>query len=150
MVIAAAQLHQCCASERWVELVEAGGPYDSAHELEEAFERAFAALTAEDWRQAFAAHARIGEPHPGDATGAAEQSGVAAATPETLAALKAANAAYEARFGHVFLIRASGLSAEQMLAALSQRIGNAPDVELRNAADQQRQITRQRIQELIG
>jgi len=150
MVIGAAQLRQCCASERWVELVTAGGPYDSAHDLEEASDRAFAALTAEDWRQAFAAHARIGEPHPGDATGTAEQSGVAGATPETLAALKAANTTYEERFGHVFLIRASGLSAEQMLAALSRRIGNPPDVELRNAADQQRQITRLRIKELIG
>ena len=150
MVIGAAQLHQCCASERWVELVEAGAPYGSAQELEDASERAFDALAAEDWRHAFAAHARIGEPRPGDATGAAEQSGVAGAPPETLAALKAANAAYEARFGHVFLIRAAGLSAEQILAAVKDRIGNPPELELRTAADQQRQITRLRIRELMG
>lgn len=139
---------ECCASQRWVELMRAGAPYTSAEELLAASDRAFDVLTPRDWGQAFAAHARIGESRPGDERGAAEQSGAAGAGAGTLAALRDGNAEYEARFGRVFLIRASGLSAEEMLAALRERLANPPDVELRIAAEQQRQITDLRLREL--
>jgi OHCU decarboxylase len=138
-------LRECCASERWVEHVLADGPFTSRQELLDASERAFDTLTADDWAQAFAAHARIGEPKSGDRRGSEEQAGARDADPDTLAALRDGNAAYEKRFGHVFLIRAAGLSAHEMLSALHRRLLNTPEAEFQNATEQQRQITRQRL-----
>lgn len=138
-------LSECCASERWTEQMLAGCPYASTEALLDASERAFDALAADDWLEAFAAHARIGEPKPGDRRGSSEQAGAARADPGTLEALKRANAEYEERFGHVFLIRAAGRSAQELLAALRERMHNPPEVELQNAARQQREITRLRL-----
>jgi OHCU decarboxylase len=120
----------------------------SQEDLLTASDRAFDAFELDDWRQAFAAHARIGEPRPEDRRGVREQADVSLADTQTLTELRAGNAAYEARFGHVFLIRASGLSAEQMLAALRQRLTNPQELEVRIAAEQQREITRLRLLEL--
>lgn len=147
-VIDLAALRGCCASERWVDQVLGGGPYASTAELLDASERAFDTMTADDWAQAFAAHARIGEPRSGDQRGSEEQAGARDADPATLAALRDGNAAYEERFGHVFLIRAAGLSAQEMLSALQQRLVNTPEAEFHNASQQQRQITRQRLLDL--
>jgi OHCU decarboxylase len=133
-----------------VALMAADGPHDSEEALLAAAERAFDALGRDDWRQAFAAHARIGEPRDGDAVGAAEQSGTGNADAATLAALRAGNAAYEERFGHVFLIRAAGLTAEEMLAALRLRLANPPEAEFRTATEQQRAITRLRLLDAMG
>lgn len=144
-VIETARLIECCASARWVELMEAQAPYGSGEELLAAADQAFDALAPADWRQAFAAHARIGEPKPGDQRAGSEQAGAAQADPATLEALRADNAVYEERFGHVFLIRAAGLSGPEMLAALHQRLQNPPDVEFHNATEHQRQITRLRL-----
>jgi OHCU decarboxylase len=75
---------------------------------------------------------------------------VATATAAELAALGAGNDEYEARFGYVFLIRARGLSAAEMLAALRERLHNSPDVELEIAAEQQREITRLRLEAILA
>jgi 2-oxo-4-hydroxy-4-carboxy-5-ureidoimidazoline decarboxylase len=144
-VIDPAGLRECCAAERWVEQMLAGVPYASAGELLEASERAFDGLTPADWAQAFAGHARIGEPRSGDARGSAEQAGAADTDPATRAALRAGNVAYEERFGHVFMIRAAGLTADEMLSALHQRLHNTPEAEFRTATEQQREITRLRL-----
>lgn len=127
-----------------------GRPYVSAETLFDHADAAFAALTREDWLQAFAAHARIGAPRPGDAQGASEQAGAGTASDEERAALESLNDRYEAKFGHVFLIRARGLDAAQMLAALRERIDNPPARELEIAAAQQREITRLRLEALIA
>jgi len=74
---------------------------------------------------------------------------VGGADPGVLAALAAGNLAYERRFGHVFLIFASGRSAEDLLAALHQRLDNDPEVELRVAAAEQRKITALRLDKLL-
>jgi OHCU decarboxylase len=140
----------CCAAQRWVEAMVCGRPYASALDLRDRAERAFEALDPDDWREAFAAHARIGQLRDGDAQGSAEQSGAASATEEQRAALAEGNERYEARFGHVFLIRARGRDAGEMLAALQSRLANPPEVELAIAADQQREITRLRIDDLLS
>jgi len=120
-------------------------PYLSIEELLAASERAFDALSRDDWLQAFAAHARIGAPKDGDAQGAAEQAGVAAAADTELAELARLNAEYEQRFGHVFLICATGLSSGEMLAALRERIVNPAAAEFDNARREQRKITALRL-----
>jgi OHCU decarboxylase len=140
----------CCASERWAEDMQACRPYRSEAAVHDHAEAAFAALTPEDWRQAICAHARIGAPRAGDERGAAEQAGASSASAEERAALRAGNERYEAKFGHVFLIRAHGLDAGRMLAALNERLDNAPARELEIAAGQQREITRLRLQTLLA
>jgi 2-oxo-4-hydroxy-4-carboxy-5-ureidoimidazoline decarboxylase len=140
----------CCGSERWAENMTSARPFPSEAAVRDQAAAAFAALTREDWRQAICAHARIGAPRPGDERGAAEQAGASSASAEERAALQAGNERYEAKFGHVFLIRASGLDAAEMLAALNERLDNTPTRELEIAAGQQREITRLRLQALLA
>ncbi|HWC86455.1 MAG TPA: 2-oxo-4-hydroxy-4-carboxy-5-ureidoimidazoline decarboxylase [Solirubrobacteraceae bacterium] len=139
----------CCASERWATEMVAGGPYGSPEALMARAEAAFATLTREEWLEAFAAHARLGAPRPDDERGASEQAGAASASAAERAALQDGNARYEAKFGHVFLIRARGLDAGAMLAALRERLANRPERELAIAAAQQREITRLRLEALL-
>jgi 2-oxo-4-hydroxy-4-carboxy-5-ureidoimidazoline decarboxylase len=111
----------------------------------EAADRAWWELSPQDWRDAFAAHPRIGE-SSADARARQEQSGVQGAEAETLARLAAGNRAYEARFGYIYIVCASGKTAAEMLAILESRLGNDPEAELRIAAEQQSQITRLRLE----
>ncbi len=115
----------------------------------EASERAFDALCRADWLEAFAAHSVIGAPRAGDSTGAREQSGMAAAGNEQRTALAAGNLEYHARFGFVFLIRASGAPRGSCCSSCALRIANPPEVEFANACAQQREITALRLTGLI-
>jgi OHCU decarboxylase len=148
---AAAELLAACHSRRWAEQVAAGRPYADLAGLQKAADEAWTALGPEDWLEAFAAHPRIGE---GGGRSAAwsrqEQSGVGGAGQDVQEALARGNAAYEARFGHVFLIAAAGRSADEILAQLEARLGNDPATELRVAAGEHRRITRLRIEKLMG
>lgn len=116
-----------CASKTWIAAVLAGRPYETVDELEAKSDEALAALSWDDVAEALAAHPRIGERAAGMGAEAAwsrqEQSGAAGHD------LRADNVAYEQRFGHVFLICATGLSGEAMTAALRARLGNDPDTE---------------------
>jgi allantoicase len=141
---AAETLAFCCGSRRWVEQMVAHRPYGSFPALAAAADEVWAALDRDDRLEAFAAHPRIGD-RSGPEHTRREQAGTFGADPATLQALVEGNHAYEDRFGHVFLINASGRSAEEMLAALRQRLSNDPDTELDVAAEQQRQITRLRL-----
>ena len=124
-------------------------PYASVDAVRRRSDELFDELQRDDWLQAFAAHAAIGAPRPGDRQGAGEQAAVAAAGGELLDALRDGNRRYRERFGHVFLIRARGRSAGEMLAALNERIDNSPEQELGNAAAAQREITERRLSELL-
>lgn len=146
--LAPAQLADCCASARWRERVCGALPYGSLAELQAASAAAFDALADDDWHEAFAAHSAIGAVRDGDRTGAAEQSGLGTADGELRRALLAANAAYEGRFGFVFLIRADGRSGDEILAQLRARIDNPPAVEFATACAQQREITALRLERL--
>ena len=145
--VAAAALRACCAADRWVEQMVAHRPFGSPERLAAAAEEVADTLGPDDWRQAFAAHPRIGE--RGDGWSAREQAGAAAADAATRQALVDGNRRYEERFGHVFLIRAAGRSADEILAALHARLDHDPDTELRVAAAQQREITRLRLDTLL-
>jgi OHCU decarboxylase len=138
----------CCGSRAWAAAMAARRPFASLDALLAAADEEWRALPEADRREAFAAHPRIGE--RGGARSEREQAGVRGAAAATLAELAEGNRAYEERFGHVFLICASGRSAEEMLAALHERIGNAPDVELAITAEEQRKITRLRLRAELG
>jgi 2-oxo-4-hydroxy-4-carboxy-5-ureidoimidazoline decarboxylase len=130
----------CCASRRFAAAMAAGRPYPSLAAAEAAVETVFESLTWPDVLEAMDAHPRIGARVSGQS--AAEQSGVA---DDSRAALRAGNAAYEERFGHVFLICATGLSGEQMLAALRQRLANDEASERLAATAELRKITVLRV-----
>jgi OHCU decarboxylase len=105
-------------------------------------------LGPDDWREAFAHHPRIGERAEG--WSAAEQAGVAGAAGDVRAQLAAANRAYETRFGHIYLVRAAGRGADELLALARARLANDAETELRVAAEEQRQITRLRLERLFA
>ncbi|HEY5197138.1 MAG TPA: 2-oxo-4-hydroxy-4-carboxy-5-ureidoimidazoline decarboxylase [Solirubrobacteraceae bacterium] len=146
---ARAALLGCCGSQRWAVLMERGRPYASAQEVVDHAELVFDGLDQGDWLEAFAAHARIGEPRDADPQGRGEQSGVLGASAEDRSELVARNTAYEARFGYVFLICATGLDAPASIAALEDRYANPPQVEFGVAGAEQRKITRLRLGRLL-
>jgi OHCU decarboxylase len=117
-----AALLDVCASRRWADLVAAAAPYHDLVGLQRAADVALAALDDAGVDEALAAHPRIGE-RGDDASSRREQAGVDDATRD---ALLAANREYEARFGHVYLVRASGRTGEDLLALLRQRLANDP------------------------
>jgi len=126
-------------------------PYASVPALMEIADAESARLKASDWLEAFEAHPRIGERGGrSPASSNREQKGVMTAREETLAVLAEGNRLYEERFGHVFLISAAGRSAEDVVAALRQRIENDPATELQVAAEEQRKITRLRLKSMLG
>jgi allantoicase len=139
-----AELSRACASPRWAALVAEGAPYPDLASLMAASDRVWRRLGREDWLAAFAAHPRIGE-KSASAWSQREQSGTAGAPPAVLMALADGNRAYESRFGHVYLVCATGRSAEEMQADLERRMANDPDTELLVAAEEHRKITRLRL-----
>jgi 2-oxo-4-hydroxy-4-carboxy-5-ureidoimidazoline decarboxylase len=149
-------LERCCAAQRWVNALLEQRPFDSALALFTAAERSFAELGRDDYLEAFAHHPQIGASladlrarFPAtSAWSSAEQAGVSDASDETLLSLRAANAEYLARFGHIFIVCASGKTAKEMLSLLEARLDNPPDVELRIAAAEQAKITRLRLEKL--
>jgi 2-oxo-4-hydroxy-4-carboxy-5-ureidoimidazoline decarboxylase len=125
---AQAQLLACCASQQWARAVVAARPYPDRRALLAFAGQVLDGLGWDEVRHALDAHPRIGERATGTRPEAAwsrrEQAGMDGATTQVRAALAEANRAYEQRFGHVFLIFASGRTDAQMLAAASQRLGN--------------------------
>ena len=148
---AEAQLYTCFAHRDWAALVAASRPFQDRSGLLASAESAWSNLGRADWLGAFAAHPRIGDRGGhAPATSEQEQSKVMTGSPETLKAIAEENRRYEDRFGHVFLIAASGRSAEEILQSLRQRMANDPEKELSVAAAEQRKITQLRLDKLLG
>lgn len=154
---ARAALERCCGSARWVDAMLAARPFADLEALHAAAGRAAEALGREDWLEAFAHHPRIGDVEAlrsrfasTAAWAGAEQAGAAGAADATLRALADGNAAYEARFGYIFIVCATDKSADEMLALLRARLGNEPAAELAIAAGEQRRITRLRLEKLLA
>jgi allantoicase len=139
------ELTACCGSSRWVEEMLRARPLEDALTTADAI---WNGLGPDDWREAFAAHPRIGE-RKADRFSAGEQSGATGAPSETMAALAATNRQYEERFGHIYIVCATGKSAEEMLSLAQARLGNTPEDELRIAAAEQAKITRLRLLKLV-
>jgi len=130
----------CCASRWFAAAMAAGRPYASQTAALDAVASVFQTLAWPDVLEAMNGHPRIGDRASGQS--AAEQSGVA---DDSRAALAAGNAAYEERFGHVFLICAAGRGGAQMLAALEQRLHNDKMSERLVATRELRDITALRV-----
>ena len=146
---ARAELMRCCGSIRWSERMEAGRPYADKAALLAAAEKVWWGLEPMDWLEAFSHHPRIGAKKVEAVWAKVEQEGVKTASQQVLQALVEKNHAYERRFGHIFLVCATGKSADEMLAILQSRMGNDPDTELRVAAGEQAKITAIRLTKLL-
>lgn len=146
------ELLALCGSRRWGELVAARAPFGDVAALHAAADAAFDELDEDDWLEAFAHHPRIGDVASlrerfadSGVLSEREQAGIAGAGEDVVEALAAGNATYEERFGFVFLIRAAGRTAAQMLEQQRERLTHDRDAELAIAAGQQREITHLRI-----
>ena len=146
---AARELRRCCGSTRWVQQMTAARPFATEAALIDRADGIWWSLDAQDWREAFSAHPKIGGPTT-TRWSAQEQSGMDGAAAAISDRLERGNREYEARFGYIFIICATGKSAAEMLEALERRLGNAPDRELGIAAAEQCAITRLRLARLMG
>lgn len=151
-VDARAILTRACGSSRWVDRMMARRPFGNDARLFKAARIEWFGLTEADWLEAFSHHPQIGDraslaarfPATHELS-AQEQAGVARAGDVVLSALAEANATYLDRFGFIFIVCATGKTAEEMLALLRARLPNNRATELRNAAEEQAKITALRL-----
>lgn len=146
---ARAALTEVCASSAWGSKLLAQRPYADPAALFTASDAAMAELTAVDLGEAMAGHPPIGRPKPGDPASAREQRGMAGASEELRAEMLELNLAYQERFGHVFLICATGLTATQLRDAVRERLGNTPERERENVRNELVKINRIRLTRLV-
>jgi len=153
---ATAAFTQCCSAQRWVERMVIDRPFESLDELLEISDRIWEECDVEDYMEAFEGHPRIGDVESlakkyantkGWAGG--EQKGVEGADRDVIERLAKGNADYEERFGHIFIVCATGKTAAEMLALLEARMDNDPEHELQVAAGEQNRITRIRLKKLL-
>ncbi|WP_405160349.1 2-oxo-4-hydroxy-4-carboxy-5-ureidoimidazoline decarboxylase [Nocardia sp. NBC_01499] len=139
----------CCSSPEWARVLVAGRPYASVDALLDAAAAALAELSESEIDLALAGHPRIGE-RPDTAASAREQAGVATAEDAVRSALADGNRAYEARFGHIYLVCASGRSGSELLAILEDRLGNDAETERRVMRTELAKINRIRLTALLA
>lgn len=148
---------RCCASSSWVKTLTQSRPFLNRDAFFKAADRAWQGLVEADFFEAFAAHPKIGDLDSLRAQYANtkdlasnEQSGMSAATDQTLKEFTVANNLYTTQFGFIFIVCATGKTAAEMLALLQQRLANTKAVERLNAAEEQKKITHIRLAKLIG
>ena len=144
---ARAMLSGCCGSAQWTDAMLARRPFGSMTTLVESAESIWRGLSEADWLEAFGHHPKIGD-RSAQGLAQQEQSGVASAPAAIVRELAEANREYEARFGYIFIICATGKSAESMLEALRTRLRNDAQTEIRIAAEEQLKITQLRLKGL--
>jgi len=144
-----AALLEACASAAWARRLLAARPYAGPEELYAASDSAMAELTADDLAEAMAGHPPIGRPKPGDPTSAREQRGMAGASEDLRAEMLDLNLSYQEKFGHVFLICATGRTGEQMRDAVRERIGNSPEREREIVRTELGKINRIRLARIV-
>jgi len=153
---AAKALLDCCGSTKWARQLAEQRPFSDSSALFQAADKLWSELLHEDWLQAFRHHPAIGaekakakQSATASHWSAKEQSTAHTTAPEVLSALATGNKTYAKKYGYVFLICATGKTTEDILKALGQRMSNTPEVELGIAAEEQRKITRLRLEKLL-
>jgi 2-oxo-4-hydroxy-4-carboxy-5-ureidoimidazoline decarboxylase len=146
----------CCGARRWAAAMVAQRPIASANELFAAGDAEWQGMEEADWMEAFSCHPRIGERKAAPARAKSvdwssqEQASTAHAAERVLAELAEGNALYEQRYGFTYIVCATGKSAAEMLAILKRRLKSDHETELREAAEQQRQILQIRLRKWLG
>jgi OHCU decarboxylase len=154
---AEAEFLKCCGSTRWAQAMTAIRPFKSIDDLLAKADSVWWSLDQEDWLEAFRSHPKIGEKKAAAAQSeqaqswsAQEQSATSGAATEVMRALAEGNREYEQRFGFIYIVCATGKSSEELLNILNTRLENDAEIELRNAAEEQRKITRLRLENLLN
>ena len=154
---ATAAFEQCCGAARWAERMVIGRPYESLTEMMEISDSIWDECDVDDYLEAFTHHPRIGDVESlakkyanTKAWASGEQKGVEGADHAVIERLAKGNADYEEKFGHLFIVCATGKSAAEMLALLEARMPNDPKAELMVAAEEQNKITRLRLKKLLA
>jgi 2-oxo-4-hydroxy-4-carboxy-5-ureidoimidazoline decarboxylase len=149
-------LQRCCGSSAWVNKMLSALPAEDLEDLFIKAESKWNECKEEDWLEAFEHHPKIGDINSirkkfeNTAQWAkGEQSGVNETSPQVLESLADGNKAYEEKFGYIFIVYATGKSAEEMLRILNLRLGNVPEDEIRIAASEQMKITKLRLEKLF-
>jgi OHCU decarboxylase len=149
-------LLSCCGSRRWANKMAEARPFADVSDLLYRAEEIWQNLDVQDWLEAFAAHPKIGAkkavPHQTAQSAdwsKSEQSGTENAADTVRTELENANRLYENKFGFIFIVCATGKSAEEMLSLCRQRLDNLQDEEIKTAADEQRKITEIRLKKLL-
>ena len=150
------ELRKCCGSTAWVKMMMTHFPAEDLVDILECAEETWYSCNEDDWKEAFAAHPEIGdlrsleEKFKSTAGWAAnEQSAVQSTSSDTIEALAAGNRQYRDKFGYIFIVCATGKSAEEMLGLLHSRLQNDPAEEIKVAADEQNKITKLRLEKLL-
>ena len=148
---------KCCGSTSWSQAMTAIRPFKSIDDLLAKADSVWWSSAQEDWLEAFRAHPKIGEQKAATAQSAQaqswsaqEQSATSGAATEVMRALAEGNREYEQRFGFIYIVCATGKSSEELLKILNARLKNDAETELRNAAEEQRKITRLRLEKLLN
>ena len=151
---AAREILPCCGSSSWAREMAARRPFADEASLLAASEDAWRNLAREDWMEAFRSHPRIGESQasasPAARWSSQEQRNVSQAAETVKAELAEGNREYEGRFGHIFIVCASGRTAPEILAILRRRLQTDKETELREAAEEQRQIMLIRLRKWLS
>ena len=152
-----AELFKCCGSQNWVNKMLPFFPADDMVELIYDAEDQWYECSDADWLEEFTHHPKIGEVESLSKEFAStaqsarsEQSAVSTASPQTIEALAKGNAAYKVKFGFIFIVCATGKSAEEMLQLLQARLPNTKEEEIKIAMDEQNKITQLRLQKLLA
>jgi 2-oxo-4-hydroxy-4-carboxy-5-ureidoimidazoline decarboxylase len=150
------ELTKCCGSSAWVEKMVSFFPFTNKEELFQKAEEAWTILSEKDWLEAFDHHPKIGdvnslkEKFASTAKWASgEQASVHQASQKTIEKLAEGNRQYEAKFGYIFIVCATGKSADEMLEILLSRLSNEPGTEINIAAAEQAKITLIRLEKLL-
>ncbi len=152
-----AELLKCCGSARWTRGLAVLGPYESEEHFLALAEEIWQACEEGDWKEAFTHHPKIGDVKSLEkkyantlAWASEEQGSVATAPSQVIEELALANKQYEETFGYIFIVCATGKSADEMLAILKKRLKNKPKKELKVAMGEQNKITQLRLQKLLS
>lgn len=155
------ELTNCCGSSAWVQKMLSFVPAEDLVELLEDAEELWWKCSEQDWKEAFAHHPKIGDTDSlkkkfastanpiAIGWASAEQCGISEANEETIQALIEGNRLYEEKFGYIFIVCATGKSAEEMLGILHARLTHDPTTEIEIAADEQDKITKLRLEKLL-
>ena len=150
------QFELCCGAKIWIQKMNQNRPFQDEDEVYEKAESIWFSLSSEDWLEAFTHHPKIGDIdslrkkfHNTKSISKNEQSGVNDAEKSTLNNLAKSNQLYEDKFGFIFIVCATGKSADEMLALIKMRLNKNADTEMQNAAKEQNKITQLRLEKLL-
>jgi 2-oxo-4-hydroxy-4-carboxy-5-ureidoimidazoline decarboxylase len=151
------EMMKCCGSSKWTELLNSSRPFQDLQDLMRKADEAWEKTDEKDWLEAYSHHPKIGDLKSLEKKFAstkemagAEQASVKSAGSEILEALATGNSEYERKFGFIFIVCATGKSAEEMLYMLNERMRNEREKELKIAASEQHKITKLRLQKLLA